>query len=140
MGNICLLIFGTVGSIIANEYDTQNYLQVEKFYSKQYSDKEEGLRLLKEELRALVSGDSNLDQQHTSPNKIARASIFLLHRALRDKVYAVYSLAAEAIRLFFAEFVPTRYSHSKKRFQAVRNYILNGTEDSSLLGLTLTSE
>ncbi|GFG38230.1 hypothetical protein Cfor_12223 [Coptotermes formosanus] len=81
---------------------------VEKFYSKQYSDKEEGLRLLKEELRALVSGDSNLDQQHNSPNKIARASIFLLHRALRDKVYAVYSLAAEAIRLFFAEFVPTR--------------------------------
>ncbi|PNF19286.1 Centrosomal protein of 104 kDa [Cryptotermes secundus] len=81
---------------------------VEKFYSKQYSDKEEGLRLLKEELRALVSGDSNLDQQHNSPNKIARAAIFLLHRALRDKVYAVYSLAAEAIRLFFTEFVPAR--------------------------------
>lgn len=88
----------------------QCYLQVEKFYSKQYSDKEEGLRLLKEELRALVSGDSNLDQQHNSPNKIARAAIFLLHRALRDKVYAVYSLAAEAIRLFFTEFVPARYS------------------------------
>ncbi|XP_021918251.1 centrosomal protein of 104 kDa isoform X2 [Zootermopsis nevadensis] len=81
---------------------------VEKFYSKQYSDKEEGLRLLKEELRALVSGDSNLYQQHNSPNKTARAAIFLLHRALRDKVYAVYSLAAEAIRLFFIEFVPTR--------------------------------
>jgi centrosomal protein CEP104 len=85
-------------------------LQVEKFYSKQFSDKEEGLRLLKEELRALVSGDSNLDQQHNSPNKIARAAIFLLHRALRDKVYAVYSLAAEAIRLFFTEFVPARYT------------------------------
>lgn len=66
--------------------------------------------MLKEELRALVSGDSNLDQQHNSPNKIARAAIFLLHRALRDKVYAVYSLAAEAIRLFFTEFVPARYS------------------------------
>jgi centrosomal protein CEP104 len=65
--------------------------------------------LLKEELRALVSGDSNLDQQHNSPNKIARAAIFLLHRALRDKVYAVYSLAAEAIRAFFTEFVPARY-------------------------------
>ncbi|PSN39132.1 Centrosomal protein of 104 kDa [Blattella germanica] len=81
---------------------------VEKFYSKQYSDKEEGLRLLKEELRALVSGDSTLDQQHNSPNKIARAAIFLLHRALRDKVYAVYSLSAEAIRMFFTEFVPAR--------------------------------
>ncbi|KAJ9597964.1 hypothetical protein L9F63_011165, partial [Diploptera punctata] len=79
-----------------------------KFYSKNYSDKEEGLRLLKEEMRALVSGDSTLEQQHNSPNKIARATIFLLHRALRDKVYAVYSLAAEAIRLFFTEFVPTR--------------------------------
>ncbi|XP_069676060.1 centrosomal protein of 104 kDa isoform X2 [Periplaneta americana] len=81
---------------------------VEKFYSKQYSDKEDGLRLLKDELRALVSGDSTLDQQHNSPNKIARAAIFLLHRALRDKVYAVYSLSAEAIRLFFTEFVPAR--------------------------------
>ena len=109
-----MLIFGTVGSITTNVYGTQNCFQVEKFYSKQYSDKEEGLRLLKEELRALVSGDSNLDQQHNSPNKIARASIFLLHRALRDKVYAVYSLAAEAIRLFFAEFVPARYSHIKQ--------------------------
>lgn len=103
-----------MGSITTNVYGTQNCFQVEKFYSKQYSDKEEGLRLLKEELRALVSGDSNLDQQHNSPNKIARASIFLLHRALRDKVYAVYSLAAEAIRLFFAEFVPARYSHIKQ--------------------------
>jgi centrosomal protein CEP104 len=102
----------------------KNYLQVEKFYSKQYSDKEEGLRLLKEELRALVSGDSNLDQQHNSPNKIARASIFLLHRALRDKVYAVYSLAAEAIRLFFSEFVQARYSHSKHTLSGCKKLCL----------------
>ncbi|XP_067005297.2 centrosomal protein of 104 kDa [Anabrus simplex] len=79
---------------------------VEKFYSKQYSDKEEGLRMLKDELRAQVCGERT-DLQHP-PNKIARAAIYLLHRALRDKVYAVYSLAAENIRVFFTEFVPTR--------------------------------
>lgn len=39
-----------------------------------------------------------------SPNKTARAAILLLHRALRDKVFSVYSLAAQLIRFFFAEF------------------------------------
>nr|CAD7423266.1 unnamed protein product [Timema monikensis] len=82
--------------------------QVEKFYSKQYSDKEEGLRMLKEELRKHVTGDIPPEQQQQVPNKIARAAIFLLHRALRDKVYSVYSLAAETIRIFFVEFVPAR--------------------------------
>ncbi|GLH11379.1 Blast:Centrosomal protein of 104 kDa, partial [Gryllus bimaculatus] len=73
----------------------------------QFSDKEEGLRLLKEELRAQASGESTRAPQ-APPNKTARAAVFLLHRALRDKVYSVYSLAAEAIRIFFTEFVPTR--------------------------------
>lgn len=76
---------------------------VEKFYSKHYSDKEEGLTRLREELRAYDTTNS----LHTA-NKTARAAIFLLHRALRDKVYSVYSLANEVIRLFFVEFVPTR--------------------------------
>lgn len=75
---------------------------VEKFYSKQYSDKEEGLNRLKDEMRQY---DTN--PVHTA-NKTARAAIFLLHRALRDKVFSVYSLAAEVIRLFFTEFVPGR--------------------------------
>ncbi|XP_066262191.1 centrosomal protein of 104 kDa isoform X2 [Euwallacea similis] len=75
---------------------------VEKFYSKHYSDKEEGLQCLKEEL---LSYDNT--KMHT-PNKTARASVFLLHRALRDKVFTVYNLANEVIRLFFVQFVPGR--------------------------------
>lgn len=75
---------------------------VEKFYSKHYSDKEEGLNRLKEEL---LSYDNT--KMHTA-NKTARAAIFLLHRALRDKVFTVYNLANEVIRLFFVQFVPGR--------------------------------
>ncbi|XP_049940431.1 centrosomal protein of 104 kDa [Schistocerca serialis cubense] len=86
---------------------------VEKFYSKQYSDKEEGLQQLKDVLRAYASGEKHPEQPTASPNKIARAAIFLLHRALRDKVYSVYSLAAENIRLFFSEFVPTRVTSAE---------------------------
>ncbi|XP_030760199.1 centrosomal protein of 104 kDa [Sitophilus oryzae] len=75
---------------------------VEKFYSKHYTDKEEGLRRLKEELLCY-----DATKMHT-PNKTARAAIFLLHRALRDKVFSVYNLANEVIRLFFVQFVPGR--------------------------------
>lgn len=75
---------------------------VEKFYSKHYCDKEDGLNRLKEELLAY---DNN--KMH-APNKTARAAIFLLHRALRDKVFSVYNLANEVIRLFFVQFVPGR--------------------------------
>lgn len=73
---------------------------MEKFYSKHFADKEEGLRRLRTELC-----DTRATPQ---PNKRARAAIFLLHRALRDKVFSVYSLAAEVIRLFFTHFVPDR--------------------------------
>lgn len=40
-----------------------------------------------------------------SPNKKARAATFLLHRALRDKVYVIYNVACEITRFFFTEFV-----------------------------------
>lgn len=43
-----------------------------------------------------------------SANKTARAAILLLHRALRDKVFSVYSLAAHLIRIFFAEYATDR--------------------------------
>ncbi|KAI4468648.1 glycine- glutamate- thienylcyclohexylpiperidine-binding protein [Holotrichia oblita] len=75
---------------------------VEKFYSKHYLDKEEGLNRLKE---GLLSYDNS--GMHTA-NKTARAAIFLLHRSLRDKVFSVYSLANEVIRLFFVQYVPGR--------------------------------
>lgn len=75
---------------------------VEKFYSKQYLDKEDGLNRLKDDL---LSYDNT--RMHTA-NKTARAAVFLLHRSLRDKVFSVYSLANEVIRLFFVQFVPGR--------------------------------
>lgn len=84
---------------------------MEKFYSKQFTDKEEGLRLLEAALRSYVRGaclkpPDNVEVH--SPNKVARAAIFLLHRTLRDKVFLVYSVSAEVIRYFFHEFVPGR--------------------------------
>lgn len=75
---------------------------VERFYAKHYLDKEDGLNSLKEELVGY-----NNTRMHTA-NKTARAAIFLLHRSLRDKVFSVYSLANEVIRLFFVQFVPGR--------------------------------
>lgn len=87
------------------------FLQVEKFYSKQFSDKEEGLRLLQAALRAYTRNACVKPLDNTevhSPNKVARATIFLLHRALRDKVFIVYSTAAEIIRYFFSDFVSGR--------------------------------
>ncbi|XP_065353276.1 centrosomal protein of 104 kDa isoform X4 [Cloeon dipterum] len=80
---------------------------VEKFYSKQFADREDGLRLLREELTRPATDACNGFEKH-SANKTARAAIFLLHRALKDKVYAVYTLAADVLRLFFVQFVPTR--------------------------------
>ncbi|XP_076374958.1 centrosomal protein of 104 kDa isoform X1 [Megalopta genalis] len=81
---------------------------VEKFYSKQFTDKEEGLMQLKEELKTF-----DPEVLKHSANKTARAAILLLHRALRDKVYSVYSLAAQLIRIFFSEFATDRVSSNE---------------------------
>lgn len=59
---------------------------------------------LKEELKTF---DPEVSKH--SANKTARATILLLHRALRDKVFSVYSLAAQLIRIFFSEFATNRY-------------------------------
>lgn len=58
---------------------------------------------LKDELRTFDTEVS----KHPA-NKTARAAILLLHRALRDKVFSVYSLAAQLIRVFFTEFAVGR--------------------------------
>ncbi|KAL1455476.1 hypothetical protein WDU94_009567, partial [Cyamophila willieti] len=89
---------------------------IEKFFSKHYSDKEEGLRLLEANLRAHIRSEfckSEGDIEPHSPNKKARAATFLLHRALRDKVYVIYSVACEITRFFFSEFVCGRVTSSE---------------------------
>lgn len=72
---------------------------------------------LKEELRTF---DTEVSKH--SANKTARAAILLLHRALRDKVYSVYSLAAQLIRIFFSEFATDRYDHSLYHIATKQSY------------------
>ncbi|XP_060807331.1 centrosomal protein of 104 kDa [Amyelois transitella] len=79
------------------------YPLVEKFYSKNYLDKEEGLVRLRAELTSPSNGSTK-----TSPNKTARAAAMLLQRTLRDKVFSVYSQTNEVVRVLFQEFVPDR--------------------------------
>ncbi|CAG4939723.1 unnamed protein product [Colias eurytheme] len=79
------------------------YPLVEKFFSKNYLDKEEGLARLRAELTSPSNGSTK-----TSPNKTARAAAILLQRALRDKVFSVYSQANEVVRVLFKDFVPDR--------------------------------
>ncbi|XP_073962480.1 centrosomal protein of 104 kDa isoform X1 [Choristoneura fumiferana] len=79
------------------------YPIVEKFYSKNYLDKEEGLARLRAELTSPSNGSTK-----TSPNKTARAAALLLQRSLRDKVFSVYSQANEVLKTLFLEFVPGR--------------------------------
>ncbi|VVD00025.1 unnamed protein product [Leptidea sinapis] len=79
------------------------YPLVEKFFSKNYLDKEEGLARLRAELTTPSNGSTK-----TSPNKTARAAALLLQRSLRDKVFSVYSQANEVVCVLFKDFVPDR--------------------------------
>jgi len=65
------------------------------------------LKLMETSMKNFILDGAN--SRH-SPNKMARAAVQLLHRTLRDKVFAVYNLSAEIIRFFFTEFVPGRVS------------------------------
>ncbi|XP_050546423.1 centrosomal protein of 104 kDa isoform X2 [Daktulosphaira vitifoliae] len=79
---------------------------VKHFFSKQYSDKVEGLKQMEGTIKDSIANDNS----HHSPNKMTRAAIQLLHRTLRDKVFAVYNLSADIIRFIFSEFIPGRVS------------------------------
>uniref|UniRef100_A0A0K8T2H0 Centrosomal protein n=1 Tax=Lygus hesperus TaxID=30085 RepID=A0A0K8T2H0_LYGHE len=75
---------------------------VEKFFSRQYVDKEDGLRDL----------ECILESQETT-NKVFRAATFLLHRALRDKVTSVYTIAATMTVHLFTKYVGPRITTSE---------------------------
>ncbi|CAD7086006.1 unnamed protein product [Hermetia illucens] len=77
---------------------------VEQFYSRQFQDREDGLVRLRNFLRG-QEGDYT-----AGANKIARSAALLLHRAVRDAVYSVFSQATETVRVLFLEFVPSRVS------------------------------
>lgn len=76
---------------------------VEIFYSRQFQDREEALT----RLRGILRGETT-DACTGGPNKIARATTFLLHRCVRDVVFSVFSAATETVRSLFMDFVPNR--------------------------------
>lgn len=76
------------------------FLQVERFYSKHFQDREDGLT----KLRTMFKAD--LGVAEFGANKVARAAVVLLYRSVRDAVFSVFSQVAESIRVLFAEFIP----------------------------------
>ncbi|XP_062548143.1 centrosomal protein of 104 kDa isoform X2 [Armigeres subalbatus] len=81
---------------------------VELIYSRQFTDREEGLV----RLRSILKRESDEDQS-AGPNKICRSATLLLHRGVRDAVFSVFSQATETVRSLFMEFVPNRVSPSE---------------------------
>lgn len=80
---------------------------VELFYSRQFQDREEGLSMLRNVLK----------EKEKPPefgyNKTTRGATLLLHRAIRDAVFSVFSAAAETIRCLFVEFIPGKVAPSE---------------------------
>lgn len=94
-------------------------MQVELFYSRQFQDREEGILQLGSILTANGTDSDeafhSLEAQRVAigVNKIARSSTLLLHRAVRDAVFSVFSLATETVRALFVDFVPGRVTASE---------------------------
>ncbi|XP_053957990.1 centrosomal protein of 104 kDa [Anastrepha ludens] len=103
---------------------------VEQFYSRQFQDREDGLISLRNFLKGMnpdqsktntnpntnANSHSNCNSGSEStagPNKVARSAALLLHRAVRDAVYSVFSQATETVRVLFLEYVPGRVSQSE---------------------------
>ncbi|XP_012160566.1 centrosomal protein of 104 kDa isoform X2 [Ceratitis capitata] len=95
---------------------------VEQFYSRQFQDREDGLISLRNFLKGVdteqtnpnANSNCNSGSENTAgPNKVARSAALLLHRAVRDAVYSVFSQATETVRVLFLEYVPGRVSQSE---------------------------
>ncbi|XP_055642781.1 centrosomal protein of 104 kDa isoform X2 [Toxorhynchites rutilus septentrionalis] len=76
---------------------------VELIYSRQFTDREEGLVRLRNIIKHEEEGEPS-----AGPNKICRSATLLLHRGVRDAVFSVFSQATETVRTLFLEFVPNR--------------------------------
>lgn len=79
---------------------------VELFYSRQFQDREDALTQLRDILRSEQKPEFGY-------NKTTRGATILLHRAVRDAVFSVFSAAAETIRCLFCEFIPGKVSNSE---------------------------
>ncbi|XP_035904417.1 centrosomal protein of 104 kDa isoform X1 [Anopheles stephensi] len=86
---------------------------VELIYSRQYTDREEGLIRLRGILKHEIEPEPQIQAAQAGPNKICRGATLLLHRGVRDAVFSVFSQATETVRSLFMEFVPNRVSPSE---------------------------
>lgn len=82
---------------------------VELFYSRQFQDREDGLS----QLRDILKNSSDAESPQFGYNKTTRATTLLLHRAVRDAVFSVFSAATETIRCLFCDFIPGKVSNSE---------------------------
>lgn len=60
-----------------------------------------------------TNANNSGSESTAGPNKVARSAALLLHRAVRDAVYSVFSQATETVRVLFLEYVPRRVSQSE---------------------------
>uniref|UniRef100_A0A182PQ22 Angiotensin-converting enzyme n=1 Tax=Anopheles epiroticus TaxID=199890 RepID=A0A182PQ22_9DIPT len=86
---------------------------VELIYSRQFTDREEGLIRLRGILKHEIEPEPQVQAAQAGPNKICRGATLLLHRGVRDAVFSVFSQATETVRSLFMEFVPNRVSPSE---------------------------
>uniref|UniRef100_A0AAG5DUW0 TOG domain-containing protein n=1 Tax=Anopheles atroparvus TaxID=41427 RepID=A0AAG5DUW0_ANOAO len=86
---------------------------VELIYSRQFTDREEGLIRLRGILKQEIEPEPQIQAAQAGPNKICRGATLLLHRGVRDAVFSVFSQATETVRSLFMEFVPNRVAPSE---------------------------
>ncbi|XP_058124047.1 centrosomal protein of 104 kDa [Anopheles ziemanni] len=86
---------------------------VELIYSRQFTDREEGLIRLRRILKQEIEPEPQAQAAQAGPNKICRGATLLLHRGVRDAVFSVFSQATETVRSLFMEFVPNRVAPSE---------------------------
>ncbi|XP_035781687.1 centrosomal protein of 104 kDa-like isoform X2 [Anopheles albimanus] len=81
---------------------------VELIYSRQFTDREEGLIRLRGILKQEIEPEPQLQAAQAGPNKLCRGATLLLHRGVRDAVFSTFSQATETVRSLFMEFIPNR--------------------------------
>nr|XP_027221422.1 centrosomal protein of 104 kDa-like [Penaeus vannamei] len=91
---------------------------VEKIYSKNYSDKENGLKQLQKEMTAYSPDGSGV-----RPDRFVRASVVLVRKALKDKVYSVALLASQTLSLLLSDFF-SKHKVTKKEMTSTLEKVL----------------
>lgn len=91
---------------------------VEKVYSKNYSEKEAGLRHLHDLLVNYAPEEAGV-----RPDRYVRAAVVMVRRGLRDKVYSVGQRAAQTLTHILSTFVP-HHRVTRKEVGAILDKVL----------------